>query len=1293
MAKRPLWRRIVRVVGIAIGVLVVLAVLALGALHTRWGKAWVRGKVEARLAQKFAGGATLGSLDYGFLFSSIELGDLVIRDAAGTPAIRIGSLHAEVDRGSLLERTPVIDALAVEGLDVTVTQAADGRSNLVGLMVPGGPSTLASIAVRSLSVKGHATLTGSDGTVVTVTDLSMTGSLTAHPVSQELQVALGPITAQLTMEHAGAPKRALALAVTSTSLARAGTATDLDVRGVTIGAVSVASIGGRVDIENGRLIGAQRLAAEGIRIDHQKLATMLGRVLLVDDVRADVTLAGPVEALVVHGAAAVRTTSLAVDGTIDLSNRLSPRYKLALAGKGKSEDIIAVASPSRAVSTDIKITIDGQGVALANLESAMTLEMGATTIGAVTLEGVSGKLRATKGAVILDQLTARGLGFELGATGELAADTTVHARLTADGDPSKALSELAASGIAGPRRLPALPHVSLAVSAAGTLEGKLDVVLEPAQVALAGGYVAVSGGATLDHRKLVDAHADVRLRGLDLARLSRLAGKPPKLRGQLDGRLALHRTPGRDVATYDVVATLPQVAVHAHGHADRAGLTATAQLTHRGAGLGTVTATVPLAQGKLARTRPWHITLDVPRTTLVALGDLLPPNVRDSLAANPDAAVEVRADIAGTPAAPRGTVDIGMAGTPSVTLHAEIAPAKGGTVITTKGDVGGDIASSLRGTITIPASDVQRAIVDETITIAERPLATLPRVPPAVAALGGTVGGRIHIAGTVGAPTVEGTFSWREYRMAAGGTGETTLVIAGTPTKLSATLDHAHGGITIVADVARTPDRIDITAHAQARDTPLRALLPALAAVERTPSGADLGSLRWDMRADLGLVRRQGHLVLDRAAVDGTLAIHGGSFAIPHSTRSWHDIELEIAGDPQGVRLTTLDVHESDRQLADRRIHASGLLTVDRLTPTHVALALEMRDWLLIGLTSPVFTDAPTAAVDLAARVEGNLTAPVPDIDVTIDALDLKSPDRHLRAHQPERASLGDVIFVDGTAPVGRLPVIPPVGPIPGGRPLDLHVHIPKPVRVNKDPLDIMVTGDLDVAVRRDKTVPAGVVTLRSGWINLFAHQHPLVRGTITLSEAHPRGWLALEFENRLPDPTARDLAHPERGVHLTLTGDPAVPRLAVSGGANAALPDVLTMYNAGHPLHTASPGLPASSTARVPRGDQANVLAFVSLALPHLLFLDRVAAWSDATEPRGAYGRIRNLEADRYTQHERNRVRAVGRPTAPGRSTAEVQLDHLLLHDDRKALGVGVRAGDRLGGGVGLIFEWSSRP
>jgi hypothetical protein len=111
----------------------------------------------------------------------------------------------------------------------------------------------------------------------------------------------------------------------------------------------------------------------------------------------------------------------------------------------------------------------------------------------------------------------------------------------------------------------------------------------------------------------------------------------------------------------------------------------------------------------------------------------------------------------------------------------------------------------------------------------------------------------------------------------------------------------------------------------------------------------------------------------------------------------------------------------------------------------------------------------------------------------------------------------------------------------------------------------------------------------------------------------------------------------------------------------------------------------------QAPRGDQLSVLTFLAGNLPHLLFLDRISAWSDPYERADAYGRVQHLEAERYTRGDRARVRAVVRPTTPGRSSAELQYDRMLLHTDRAAAGVGVRAGDRGGGGVGVFVEWSS--
>lgn len=1301
--KRSWLRRAVRIFLWTLGTVVVLAVLAVGLLHTRWGKEFVRGRIEARLAKTFVGGATLGELDYGFLFSSVELGDLTLNDAAGHPAIKIHALHADLDRRSLLAGTPVIDDLAITGLDVHSVEDAQGRSSLVGLTVPSDRAPPSSITVRAISLAGNVTVTKADGTVITIRDLAVAGSVTARPRDKDVELALGPLGAQLAIAHPGAPPRELALAIGSTSVTRHGTATQLDLANLAAGALSIEGVHARVGLEAGVLVGAQDITFRKLRVDHEKLRTQLGRAILIDDVRGDVTLKGPADALIAHGAVATRSTSLTLDGTIDLSNRARPRFDLVLVGRGDSADLmLPTARHVPSITTDIRIGAKGAGLALVDLEAALTVEVGATKIGAIAVEGLTASLTANRGAFTLDQFSARGLGFELGATGQIDRDATLHGRLTATGDPARTVAVLREAGIAVPPRVPRLPHLALAVTAAGKLDGDLALELEPLELKIAGGAIAASGAAHLAHRALVEASTTITLRALDLAALARLAGRRLAARGQLSGKIELHRTLASQRTTYDLAVALQGLTLHAQGQADPAQASATGRIVAGGVHVGDVVATLPLDRGHLAPGRPFHLALDMPSRALTELAALAPPAMRSRLPAELDGALAVHADLRGTPRAPRGTVDVTLTGARHAELHATIASSAKGIVVTTAGaGASGPLAAVLDGSITIPSLFRGRAFqpdrriqVDETVTLADRPLAELPSVPPKLAALGGVVSARVHVTGMSRAPVLDGTVAWRGYQTASGDPGETTLALAGTPTRLTATLSHGHGAATIVAEIERGADRIDVHARAHADDTALLPLVPALATVpEAARATASSGKLRWDMRADLGLARSGNAYKLDRAIVDGSLALRAGEFQIPNSTRRWHDLALEITGDPHGLRLAALDVHESDAKVADRRLHASGLLTIEGTKPTKLALALTSKDWLLLGLTSPLFTDAPTAELDLGARVEADLTTPIPAIDVTIDSLALRAPDRHLRAHQPERTSAtGDVIFVGPNSPVGKLPVLAPVAPLPGGRPLDVRVHLPTPAHVLRDPLDVVAQGELAITVRPEVTIARGEIALLSGSLNLFAFPHRLVHGRILVTEEHPRGWLELEFERRLPEAAARALADPALGARLTLSGEPTKPVLTPSGAA-AALPEVFSLYDAGHAMFDPHLGVPASSSVHVPRGDQINILAFVSLSLPHLMFLDRVTAWADAAEPRGAYGRIRNLEADRYTTGNRNRIRTLARPTTPGRSTAELQLDHLLLHDARKLLGIGVRAGDRLGGGVGLIFEWSSSP
>ena len=73
-----------------------------------------------------------------------------------------------------------------------------------------------------------------------------------------------------------------------------------------------------------------------------------------------------------------------------------------------------------------------------------------------------------------------------------------------------------------------------------------------------------------------------------------------------------------------------------------------------------------------------------------------------------------------------------------------------------------------------------------------------------------------------------------------------------------------------------------------------------------------------------------------------------------------------------------------------------------------------------------------------------------------------------------------------------------------------------------------------------------------------------------------------------------------------------------------------------------------------------------------------------------GIYSKV-GADTTKNTAGKKSRVKAVVRPTTPGRSSAELQVDRMIINNDRAAVGVGVRAGDRGGGGVGVFVEWSS--
>ncbi len=1316
VAKRPRgWRRAVRIAGKLAAGLVGLVVLLVIFLHTPWGKSVVKGRIESKIAGMLDGGSvSLGELDYGFLFGSIELGRLEIRDRSDKPAISIDRIALDLDRGALLGGALKMDELSLTGVDINVVKNADGTSNLTGLFKPSDRKPMKQIAIGKLAVSGAATITKADGSVIAVRDLAIAGTIDAHPADKQLEAAIESIVAKVEIKKSDTSRR-VDVAIGGITAKRGPEAIDVDIAKLAVGALGIEQLGAHVKLADGKPHGQQTITLGKAKIDSKQLAEMLGREVLVDDVALDLSITGPEDKLVIAGGARTRGTSLEIEGALDISS--TPRYQLAITGKGKSTDISA--KGKIAVDTDLAIKIIGAGLSPLDLDTAIEIAVGPTKIGQIALDGLTAKATAKKGAYKLETLAAHGVEFDLTASAHLAADKTLTGRVSIVGSPAKAMKVLAAAGIAMPRKVPAIGHVDLQVTAGGKLDGELALELAPTKILIAGGSIALAGNATLINKKLSAASTKIGLVNLDLEGLAQLAGRPapstgaasraPIIKGTLNGTIDLTKTADGQHADYALAILLRDkpLSITAKGGADASSATAHAEVrrTSDRSLFAALDATIPLDKQGFQPRGAWRIKADVANRQLAEIAALLPDALRAKL---PAGDVAIHADLAGSPAQPTGSIAItshanalrDVPGKQTIDLRATLSPSTNGLAVITRGSIAlanQSALATIHGSIAMPfvwngkqldkTSLRAGLMIDTVIEIPERPLASLGSIRTKLAELGGTIGGRISAKGAAKAPVIDASIKWRGYKNAAGTSGETTLAATGTALAPSITINHG-GALLILADVDRSnPDRIAIKARARSAKTPLLPLLPASLAAKLTD--AKLGTLLWNMDGHIVLAKTETGMQVDLASITGALDVAGGSFKLPGTSRVYKDIGLAVVAEPAGLRIKSLSVHESDLQNADRTLRISGLVSLDKLKARRVELSLAARDWLVFGGEKFGMIDAPRATATFDIGVAVDLGSPIIGVDATIHSLALRSPDRLERGHFVEKASVsGDVIYeVNKT---GRLPVAAASVAAKKKRAMDIRVHIPKAIRLEQTPMDVMAKGDVVVAIREDGTRINGKLTMERGTLNLFGHDHALTSGSLTFDEAHPQGNMSLTFERKLPDVAMRDLARRAGTTRVTFNGSPSKPKTTLSGSANAAMFEVMAMYNAGRPTIAARPGLPASSLVQAPRGDQLFMLTFMASNLPHLLFLDKINAWSDPYA--ASYGQIANMEAEKTTKDGKARVRAVVRPNTPGRSSAELQYDRMLINNDRAAVGVGVRAGDRLGGGVGVFVEWSSK-
>jgi len=309
--------------------------------------------------------------------------------------------------------------------------------------------------------------------------------------------------------------------------------------------------------------------------------------------------------------------------------------------------------------------------------------------------------------------------------------------------------------------------------------------------------------------------------------------------------------------------------------------------------------------------------------------------------------------------------------------------------------------------------------------------------------------------------------------------------------------------------------------------------------------------------------------------------------------------------------------------------------------------------------------------------------------------------------------SVGDVIYVTKPDEIGRLPVpasaataasaearakpsaepAPTEGPVRG---LDVFVHLPKPIHALQPPLDLRAQGELAIHSRPDGRRIEGELTAVGGALALGGRDHELDKGRIWFDQECTKGCMDLWFHHAIHPAALRDVSLASAGgdaIRIHMYG-PLDNRTTVLSGAASpgTLFDLLSAHNAAHSRYVSEPDLPATEAVQFPQHNQLLILGFLATNLPHMLFLDRFSAWANPYDDTGSYGRIQHYEAERYFSDGKLRLELEARPPTPGMSEAEVGLHYLLTPPESRALfGIGGTAGSRLGGGPGIVFEWSS--
>ena len=590
----------------------------------------------------------------------------------------------------------------------------------------------------------------------------------------------------------------------------------------------------------------------------------------------------------------------------------------------------------------------------------------------------------------------------------------------------------------------------------------------------------------------------------------------------------------------------------------------------------------------------------------------------------------------------------------------------------------------------------------------------LPNLP-------GQLGGALALGGTLAVPTADGAFAWDGFETVSGAPGRIAFAVAATPDQLGGGLEiganrevQARASLSRKALSAQTPTTplpVDLKMTAAAVDiltlVPAFALAPPPSTTGRPQKPLDLqGKLDWDMAGRINLERDPALAKTRPLAPGSNLAGHftisGLDIAVPDTDRHMLDGIVKMVATADGLNIERIHFREADIQRPDRTVTMTGAIAWKDLVPSTVRLDIKTHEWLVMGLGF----DDPEAELDSAINIEVSaLDQPIKKVVVTIESLDLNSPDRFVRAHQAKFPAYDDLIYVTKDQASGKLPFKRPATPSAAdpNSGFDISLRIPESIHVivgAPSPIELELHGNMDVTMRGSDINLKGRLDMTEGVLGAMGRDFTLLRGAVTADGGIDSALAEMVFAHRPNDIALRDVAAGDHNNLATITVRASAKNglQTIFGGVSGPyLLDMATFLNTGRGRLWGPPDSPSSETVRFGHLEQGLVNSFVQTNLRNLMFMDRANGWAPMQEDYAQYGRLRHFDMQRFlpaedrTRSPGQRIRFAAQPLDIGRGPFELAYDWLLVSDPRAVFGFGPFVDFDLRAGVGFSFEWSS--